>query len=308
MDRLEAIEAFVEVARCGGFSAAARMQGGAVASISRKIAELEAALGVRLFTRSTRHVALTEAGQLYFDACIRLLDDLREATDRVTAEHRSPRGQLRLTAPLSFGRLHLQPVLHEFLAAYPDIDITLDLADRMLSLVEEHVDCAVRISTLPDSSLIARPLGAIRMVVCAAPAYLLAHGQPQHPLDLEHHRCITWAALGPFKAWDFRINPDNSTAETQVPIRVRYSTTTQESAVEAAIAGIGMVQATSYMLAPAVADGRLVPVLRAFEGAAVPVSLVYPGKRLLPHKLRAFIDFVMPLLEARLKAVSEVLG
>lgn len=305
MDRLAAIEAFVEVARAGGFSAAARRQGGAVANVSRRIAELESALGVRLFTRSTRHVELTEAGRLYFEACARLLEDLRDAEDRVAAEHRVPRGQLRLTAPLSFGRLHLQPVLHEFLSQHPDIDLSLELVDRVVALVEEHVDCAVRISALPDSSLIARPLGTIRMVVCAAPSYLAANGSPAHPSELERHHCIAWTALGPHKTWDFRLA--DGPGEARVPIRVRITTSTQESAVDAAFAGLGLVQATSYLLAPAVADGRLVPVLREYECAAVPVSLVYASKRLLPSKLRAFLDFSAPMLESRLRTVADVL-
>jgi DNA-binding transcriptional LysR family regulator len=306
MDRLDAIAAFVAVARTGGFSAGARSLGVPVANVSRKVALLEESLGVRLFVRTTRHVALTEGGRRYFEACSRLLDDLKDADEEVAGEYRAPQGDLVVTAPLGFGQQHLQPVVHEFLRAYPKVDVHLRLADRMLALVEEHVDCALRIAPLADSAFVARPLGAIRMMVCASPAWLRANGTPTHPSQLAALDCVSWTGRTPYRTWDFRLSPAEPPALQPVPIRVRLSTTTPESALQAALDGIGLVQATSYQVAPYVADGRLVPVLAAFEGARLPVSLVWPGQRLVPLKLRAFLDFVAPRLEQRLKDVEAV--
>ena len=306
LDKLESIEAFVAVARAGGFSAASRQLGSPVATVSRKVALLEEAVGARLLARSTRHVALTEQGKTYYEACRRVLDDLHDADEMVAGEYRQPKGELTLTAPLGFGRRHLQPVVHEFLAAYPQIDVSLQLADRVVGLVEEHVDCALRISAMADSSLVAREVGHIRIVVCASPSYLAAHGTPAHPQDLLQHQCISWTTLGPYKAWEFWLAPEGHSVAVMVPIRVRLSSTTSDSAVDAACAGLGLVQATSYQVAEMVREGTLVPVLRAFEPPPTPVSLVYPSKRLTPLKLRAFLDFVAPRLTRRLEVVARI--
>jgi DNA-binding transcriptional LysR family regulator len=307
VDRFDAISAFVAVARSGGFSAASRALGTPVANISRKVALLEEDLGVRLFVRTTRHVALTEGGQRYFEACRRVIDDLRDADEEVTGEYRQPKGDLVITAPLGFGQQHLQPVVHEFLQAYPKVNVHLQLADRVVALVEEHVDCAVRIGALHDSSLVARELGHIRMVVCAAPDYLAARGTPLEPSELARHDCISWTALGAPKIWEFTARAGETTAELRVPVPVRIATTTPESALQAALAGIGLVQATTYQVAPHVAEGRLVPVLVEYDSPAVPVSLVYPSKRLTPLKLRALLDFAAPRLTQRLKQVDSLL-
>lgn len=308
MDRFDAITAFVAVARSGGFSAASRALGTPVANISRKVALLEEDLGVRLFVRTTRHVALTEGGKRYFEACSRVIDDLRDADEEVTGEYRQPKGDLVVTAPLGFGQQHLQPVVHEFLQAYPQVNVHLQLADQVLALVEEHVDCAVRIGTLRDSSLVARELGAIRMVVCAAPAYLAAHGTPADLAALPEHACISWTGLGPHKTWTLTERNGDKAVVRTVPVHVRVSTTTPESALQAALAGVGLVQATSYQVAPHVAQGRLVPVLPAWDSEAVPVNLVYPSKRLIPLKLRALLDFAAPRLAQRLAEVASVMG
>jgi len=307
MDRFESIEAFVSVAREGGFSAASRKLGSPVATVSRKVALLEEAIGVRLLARSTRHVALTEQGRTYFEACRRVLDDLRDADEMIAGEYRQPKGELTVTGPVGFGRHHLQPVIHDFLAAYPLIDVSLQLADRVVGLVEEHVDCAIRISSMADSSLVAREVGRIRIVACAAPGYLAARGTPSHPSQLLEHDCISWTTLGPYKAWEFRLDPGSPSESKMVPVRVRLSTTTPDSAVDAACAGVGIVQATSYHVAAAVHEGRLVPVLREFEQSPTPVSMVYPSKRLTPLKLRAFLDFVAPRLVQRLDEVARTL-
>lgn len=303
MDKLESVKVFVAVARAGGFSAASRELGQPVATVSRKVSELEAALGVRLFERSTRQVTLTDHAVSYFEACQRLLDDLRDADAAIVGEHHSPKGELTITAPTGFGRQHVQPVATEFLVAYPAVDLRLLLTDRVIGLIDEHADLAVRIKTLSDSSLVARPLGHIQLVVCASPAYLAARGTPAHPGELlQHHQCITWVSLGPYKAWSFKIDG----ADTMVPIRSRVTTTTPDSVMDAAIAGLGLAQMTSYQAEAAVRAGALVPVLRGYEETPTPVSLVHPSSRRVPQKLRAFIDFAAPKLTERLDRVAEL--
>jgi DNA-binding transcriptional LysR family regulator len=302
MDRLESMTAFVAVARAGGFSAASRELGIPLATISRRVGELESALGVRLLRRSTRQVVVTEAGQRFFAACQRALEDLRDAEEAVSNEDRTPRGELTITAPIAFGRLHLQPVALEFLAAHPQINLRLQLVDRIVNIADEHIDAALRIAHLPDSRLIARTLGSIRVVVCASPAYLKARGAPQRPEDLMQHDCIAWSILGPRDTWWFQ----DSGREQQYPIRTRLATTLAESAVDAATAGLGLVQTTSYQASQAIGDGRLVVVLRGFECAVTPVSLVYTRDRLLPLRLRAFVDFAAPRMKARLRTIATV--
>jgi DNA-binding transcriptional LysR family regulator len=301
MDRLESMAAFVSVARAGGFSAASRELGIPLATISRRVGELETALGVRLLRRSTRQVVVTEAGQRFFVACQRALEDLRDAEEAVGSEYRTPRGDLLVTAPVAFGRLHLQPVALDFLAAHPQINLRMQLVDRIVNIADEHIDAALRIAHLPDSGLTARALGSIRVLVCASPAYLRARGAPQRPEDLTQHDCIAWSILGPRDTWWFR----DSGRERQYPIRTRLATTLAESAIDAATAGLGLVQTTSYQASQAIADGRLLVLLRKFECAVTPVSLVYARDRLLPLRLRAFLDFVAPRVAERLRSVAD---
>jgi DNA-binding transcriptional LysR family regulator len=300
MDRLQSMSAFVAVARARGFSAAAREAGIPLATINRRVVDLERALGVRLLNRSTRQVTLTEAGTAFFASCERILDELREAEEGATGEYRVPKGTLTLTAPQGFGRLHLQPVALEFLAAYPEIRLRLLLVDRVVHLAEEKVDLALRIAELPDSALVARPLGHVQMLVSASPDYLARRGTPLHPSDLVRHDCIAWSGIEPLNSWWFR---DGDTDRTY-PVHTRLSTTSADSAIGAAHAGLGLVQTTSYQAEPGLRDGRLSLVLRSFECAATPVSLVYERQRSLPLKVRAFIDFAAPRLAARLEAIA----
>ena len=305
MDHLESIRAFASVAREGGFSAASRVLGMPLPTVSRKVAELESHLGVRLLVRSTRNVSLTDPGKKYYASCRRILDDLRDAEEEVSGEYRSPRGELTVTASIGFGQQYLQPIVEEFLAAYPDIDINLLMVDRVVDLIEDHVDCAVRIAQLPDSSLIAKPLGTIQMMVVAAPSYLARAGTPMHPSELVSHQCISWTTLGPFRAWQFRL-PGGVTE--LVPIKSRLTTTSPDSAVAAAVSGVGLLQATSYQVERYLRNGELVPVFRAFEATPVPVSLVYPSQRMLSLKLRVFLDFAAPRLTTRLAEIAQAIG
>ncbi|HYM01299.1 MAG TPA: LysR family transcriptional regulator [Stellaceae bacterium] len=304
MDRLEAMSAFVAVVKAGSFSGAARQLGVPLATVSRRVADLEAELSARLLHRTTRMVSLTDQGRTYYAASARILDDVKDAAESVSGEYRVPKGHLTVTAPVGFGRLHLQPVALAFLAAYAEINLRLTLVDRIVNLVEEHVDAAVRIAELADSSLIARPLGHVRIVLCASPDYLARHGAPKHPRDLETCDCIAWSALGPLDAWWFR----EAGADRTFPIRVRLSTTIAETALAAAEAGLGLVQTTSYQAEQGVREGRLVVLLPEFECATTPVSLVYATNRLLPLKLRAFIDFAVPRLEERLQSIAKAMA
>jgi len=303
MDKLESIRVFVAVARAGGFSAAARTLGVPLATVSRKVAELEESLAVRLFERSTRQVVLSETARDYFAACQRLLADLQDADDGVTGEHRAPKGELTVTAPTGFGRQHLEPVLIEFMRQYPDITVRLTLVDRLVNLLDEHVDVAVRINNLPDSSLVARRVGEIRMVVCGGPGYLRDHGVPRHPAELNDHSCILWASLGPLKTWMF----SDGGVDAMFPIRVRLTATLPDTVLAAAVADLGLAQVTSYQAEAVVRAGQLVPVLRDFEAAPTAVSLVHPSNRHTPLKLRAFLDFAAPRLAERLDAIARIL-
>ena len=304
MDRLESIVAFVAVAKAGGFSAAAREMGVPLATVSRRVAELETALGVRLLHRSTRQVALTEGGQNYFSTCQRVLEDLKDADQAVTGEYRTPKGDLSVTAPSGFGRIHVQPVALEFLAAYPDINLNLLLVDRVVDLVEEHIDAALRIASLPESNMIARPIGSVSMIVTASPLYLKRRGIPRHPAELADHDCIAWAAAGPLTSWWFGIDGIDRT----FPIRARLATNSAEAALAAAQSGLGVVQTTCYQAEPGLRDGTLEMLLCDFECALTPVNLVYASNRLVPLKLRAFIDFMVPRLTDRLRIVGETVG
>ena len=296
MDRLEAMSILVTAAEAGSLSAAARRLGTPLATVSRKVSELEAHLSTQLLNRSSRRLTLTNAGQSYVAACKRILDDVEEAERAASGEYSAPKGDLVITAPIVFGRLHVLPVVTAFLEAYPEINIRLVQADRTVSLAEEHIDLAVRIGELPDSSMVAVRFGAIRRVVCGSPAYLAARGMPQHPSDLADHDCIAFEGPVSLSAWTFALGK----SETTVTVRPRLSVNTAEAAVDAAVAGLGLTRVLSYQTANARRAGALALVLEEFELTPWPVSLVYPAQRLLPLKLRAFIDFAAPRLKAAL--------
>lgn len=302
MDRLEAMSVFTAVVEAQGFSAASRRLAMPLATVSRNVSELEARLGVQLLVRSTRKVSLTDSGRQYFEACRRILDEVGEAERAAAGEYSAPRGGLILTTPIVFGRLHIVPVVVEFLAAYPEVDVQMMLVDRVVDLLDEHIDLALRIGELPDSSLIAVRIGSIGRVVCASPAYLAAHGVPNYPDELGAHDAVTFAGLSSTREWSFRIGP----SVEKFPVRSRLTVTTAEAALDAAVAGAGLTRLLSYQAAAAVQDGRLTIVLRDYEPAPNAVSLIYPSGRLVPLKLRAFLDFAAPRLRARLQAIAAI--
>ncbi|MFA5966772.1 MAG: LysR family transcriptional regulator [Sphingomonas sp.] len=296
MDRFESMTAFVAAVEDGGFSAAARRTRMPLATISRKVSDLENLLGVRLINRSARGISLTETGQFYYAECRRLLDALAEAERAASGEYRAPRGELVITAPIVFGRMHLVPIVVDFLRAYPEVAISLRLTDEIVNLGDEQVDLAVRISRLPDSSMVATRIADIRHVVCASPAYLAERGTPVHPADLASHDCVSGKLLSTPDAWPFRIGK----AIRPFPIRRQLAATTAEAVIEAALAGAGLARALHYQVAEAEKEGRLLTALRAFEPDPTPLSLVHSSARLVPLKLRAFLDYAVPQLKQRL--------
>jgi DNA-binding transcriptional LysR family regulator len=296
MDRFESMSILVTVSEAGSLSAAARRLGTPLATVSRKVSDLETHLKTRLLNRSNRRVTLTDAGQSYVAACKRILEEVGEAERAAAGEYSAPTGDLTITAPIVFGRLHVLPVAVEFLKAYPDIDIRIALADRVVNILEDHVDLAVRIGELPDSSFRARRLGSTRRVVCGSPAYFAARGAPKNPAELGAHDCITFEGMMSADAWTFTIGK----SDVAVAIHSRLVVNTAEAAIDAATAGGGITRVLSYQAAAAVRAGALAIVLQDFEQVPSPVNLVYPDQRLLPLKLRAFLDFAGPRLQARL--------
>ncbi|MDF2997101.1 MAG: LysR family transcriptional regulator protein [Xanthobacteraceae bacterium] len=296
MDRLDAMSVLLAVVDEGSLSAAARKLRAPLATVSRKVSELEAHLRTRLLVRSSRRVSLTEAGRGYVEASRRILEQVSEAERTAAGEYAAPKGELTVTAPVVFGRQHVLPVVVDFLKAYPEIDLRLVLADRVVNLVDDHIDLAVRIGELPDSGLHASRLGAIRRVTCASPAYLADRGRPLRPEDLEAHDCITFEGLSAVRAYRFR----TAKGEVSVPIHARLTVNTAEAAIDAAIAGLGLTRVLSYQIVAAERAGLIEVVLREYEPEPWPVHLVYLGQGLLPLKLRAFLDFAAPRLKARL--------
>lgn len=296
MDRLESMSTFVAVIDAGGFSAASRKLGMPLATVSRKVSELEEALRARLIVRSTRSIALTDIGRDYLETCRRVLEDLAEAERRASGEYRAPQGHLVVSAPIVFGRLYLAPVAIAFLRAFPAIDVELRLGDAPGNLIEEQTDVALRIGPLPDSGLMALRAGDIRHVVCASPDYLARRGTPEHPRDLIDHDCVTLMPWETATEWVFVMNQRTE----KVPVRSRFSVTTAETAVDAAVAGLGITHLFCYQVSKPIAEGTLKVLMPGFEPPPFPVHFVYPGGRQIPQKLRAFLDFVIPRIKAKL--------
>ena len=298
MDRFESMTVLLTAVEAGSLSAAGRRLGMPLATVSRKVSELETHVKARLLSRSTRKLALTDAGRDYVVACKRILEDVNEAERAASGEYSAPRGELIVTAPIVFGRLHVLPVTTEFLAAYPEVAVRLVLGDRVVNLLEDQVDLAVRIGELPDSSLIATRVGTIHRVVCGSPAYFAAHGTPESPHALSAHECVTFAALMSPDSWVFKVEG----VDVSVPVHSRLIVNTAEAAIDAAISGVGVTRVLSYQIDQASRAGLLDRVLRDFEPAPLPISLVYAGHARLPLKLRAFLDFAAPRLRERVES------
>ena len=300
MDRLEAMSTFVAVVDASGFSAAARRLRTPLPTVSRRVAELETHLGARLLTRSTRKLALTETGSQFLQTCRRVLEDIEEAERLASGEYSAPKGNLVIASPVVFGKLHFAPIISAFLESFPEVDVELRLIDVPVDLIEAHVDASLRIGQLDDSNLVVLRLGAVRHVVCAAPDYVARRGAPARPADLARHACVTLTPLHSPAAWSF----GQGGGGERVSIRSRLTVSNAEAAVEAASAGLGVTRVFYYQAAQAIADGRLVVLLDAFEPPVLPVQLIYTANRLMPKKLRAFLDFVGPRLRERIVGMA----
>lgn len=292
MDRFHLINVFVAVVDTNGFAGAARKLNMSPPAVTRAINELEAHLGLRLLTRTTRTVRVTDAGDRYVQDCRRILAELVEADESVSGMHKSPRGRLTVTAPVLFGGIHVTPIVTEYLTRYPEVSASCLFLDRVVNLLDEGVDVAVRIGELPDSSMQAIRVGQVRRVICAAPSYLAAHGIPTTPEDLHAHTIISASSVTP--------NPEWKLVEKGEPrvvrLKARMITTTNDSAVAAAVAGFGLTRLLSYQVAEHLRAGRLKTVLPEFEPVALPVHVVHREGRHAPQRVRAFLDLAIERL------------
>ncbi len=300
MDRFRELSTFVAVAENGAFNAAARRLNLSPPAVTRLVTALEARIGARLFTRTTRQVALTEAGERLLADATRILAELAEAEASAAGAHQSPRGTLRVTAPVMFGQRHIAPILRDYLDAYPDVAATVLFVDRIVDLIDEGLDVAIRIGELPDSSLTATRVGAVRRVTVASPDYLADQGVPETPESLADHRIINPVGLIQRPEWVFSAGGQART----VRLAPRLTVNTIAAAVDAAMAGWGITNVLSYQVAEELADGRLVEILGSFEDRRMPVHLMHSEGRRAAAKVRTFIDFAAQ----RLRHESDLLA
>ncbi|WP_072380107.1 LysR substrate-binding domain-containing protein [Novosphingobium sp. NDB2Meth1] len=299
MDRFDALRTLVAAVDGGSLSAASRTLRMPLSTVSRKISELEEHLTTQLLVRTPRKLLLTDAGEAFVHTARRLLIELDEAERAASGEYREPLGELLVTAPIAFGKLHILPVVLEFLRAYPKVDVRLVLADTVVDLIDNHVDVAARLGRLPDSGLVGMRVGEVRWITVASPRYLAERGLPETPAALEAHDCLAFEGLQASRTWNFSGEAEG----TPLQIRPRLGVNTADALVEAASEGLGIARMTSYQAAPALRDGRLVEILKPYVGRSIPVHLVHTGPALLPLKLRAFLDFAAPRLRASLAAL-----
>ncbi len=297
MDRLHAMASFVAVADLAGFAPAARRLRLSPSAVTRAIAALEEQLSIQLLHRTTRSVSLTDAGARYLERARRILADVAEAEDSARAERSVPSGRFVVAAPAVFGRREVAPLMCRFLAAHPAVVGELTLADRLINLVDEGVDVAVRIGHLADSSQLARKVGETRRVVVAAPRYLAAHRRPRRPADLGRHRTIQFTSLTPTREWRFHVG--RARTELRVSISPSLVTNSADAALGHAELGGGLAMVLAYQAAEAVRAGRLEIVLPGFEPAPVPIQLVYSATRLPSASVRAFVDLTLATCDWR---------
>lgn len=301
MDRLSAMALLVKVTELGSMSAAARALNTPLTTVSRNIAELENALGVRLLIRTTRKLTLTDAGADYVAAARRILEEVENAERQAVGEYQEPKGELTISAPIMFGRLHVLPVITEFFARYPQIRVRLLLSDRNADLVDEHVDLAVRIGALPDSGMVATRLGEMRIVTCAHPGLLEKHGTPERPRDLTMLPMIHIESPMPYSGWRFNTTEAQDRLVALAPV---LSVTTPESAADAARLGAGVARLLHYQAIDGLVCGELKLIFQTMEPEPAPVHLLSNARDLAPLKLRKFIDFAAPALRRALLRIA----
>jgi DNA-binding transcriptional LysR family regulator len=289
MDKFAHMQVFVGIVEAGSISGAAERLGLAKSAVSRRLAELEARLGVSLIQRTTRRLNLTDSGRAYYERCVAILADLDEAESAVSQAHGSLKGGLKVALPLSFGLLHLAPLIQAFMTRHPGVRFELDFNDRQIDLMQEGFDLAVRIATLEDSSLIARRLAPIRHVLCASPGYLAQHGAPGTAGDLAQHVCLAYSNLRDPGLWSYR-GPDGLSGNVRVPVRLAASS--GEFLLRAAIADQGLLLLPTFYCHEALQAGRLVRVLDDHAWPELSAYAVYPPTRHLSGRVRALIDFL----------------
>jgi len=297
MDKLVAMRNFVKITESTSLSAAARTLAMSLPVVSRGLAELERGLGVRLFTRTTRSLALTDEGETYRQHCLRILADIDNAESALAQRRVTPKGRVTVSAPLLFGRLRVAPLLPAFLARYPDVSVDLLLNDRVVNLIDEGIDVAVRLASLADSTLIARRLGQVRRVVCASPAYLKHYGTPRKPADLRAHNCLLNVGSN---AGDWRFQA--GAREARLRVSGNFVSNSSDALIEVACQGVGLVRVLSYQVEAMLAAKQLVEVLGKFAVTATPINAVMsPGRMTLP-KVRGLVDYLAQSLDAKRKS------
>ncbi len=286
MDKLEAMTAFVQIVEKGSLTAAADALDTSLPSVVRSLASLERHLGVRLLNRTTRRIHLTDEGAQFLERCRNIISAIQEAETTLTSRHTEPLGRLTITAPVAFGRLHVTPIVNEFVQRYSNVSVDLLLVDRFVNLVEEGLDVAIRVARLGDSSLVSIPVGQARRVICASPQYLRRHGTPRVPKDIRSHRCVRYTGLAPRNEWHFRVGRRN----VAIAISSVISCNQIDSALNACTNGLGLGMFLSYQTAPHRKSGELKYVLEEYETEPLPIQVIYPHAKLLSTKVRVFVD------------------
>jgi DNA-binding transcriptional LysR family regulator len=294
MDYVDTLRALVAVVDAGGFAKASRVMGASPAWVTRAVAQLEARLGVRVLARTTRVVRVTQPGARYVEDCRRILADLAEAESALQGTHARPVGRLTITAPVMFGQMHVMPIVERYLKAYPDVDLACWFVDRNVRLIEEGVDLAIRLGPLTENLLQAVPVGQVRRIVCASPAYLRRRGTPTTPADLAQHTLIYGGAIDTSAEWQFATNG----VVKPMLLRPRLVSSTTEAARTAALAGIGITRMMSYQAASLVANGQLVRLLAEFEPPPLPIHVVHREGARVPPKVRTFVDMAVRSLRS----------
>lgn len=301
MDKLYAIEAFIRIVDAGSLTAAADALDVSQPSMVRTLAALERDLGVRLLHRTTRRMSLTDEGRDYYDRARQIISTVEEAQQSLSARRTTPRGRLRIASSVAFGRTFVAPVVAEFLAEHAGVNVELLLLDRVVNLVEEGMDLAVRVATLPDSSMVAQPIGEVRRVVVASPALLKAAGVPKQPADLREQRCVCFSGAVSPSHWDFQL----ANKRVRVPVKSALVTNQIDAAVQACVQGVGFGRFFDYHVLEQIKAGKLVRLLGKFEGDPVPASIVYPSSRHQSPNVRSFVGFAQPLLRERLRKLQK---
>lgn len=292
MDKLLAMTTFVRIVDGGSLTAAANVLGKSLPSVVRMLASLEKSLDVRLLNRTTRRITLTDEGRRYLERCRRIIADIEEAELELGAQQSEPRGHLKVTAPVMFGTMHVAPAVTEFLRRYDRVNIDLVFLDRVVNLVEEGIDVAIRIGHLTDSSMIAKPVGQIRRVVCASPEYLQNNGLPVRPEEITQHACVRFSGLTAGSTWHFY----DQGKVLSVQIEGAFGCNQAPAAIDACVASLGIGMFYSYQVESLVKRDRLKIVLADFEPVPIPINVVYSHTRLVSARVRVFVDWMIKSL------------